>query len=117
VTTVRTGIPGADELVGKGVYRGMPNNVPQAVRNRRAVVVGTPEECAAVARQLDDAGWQVTIVTQERCSCRHVRHDYSYRSATEVVSAAGIEYLEALVLRRIVSRRIEAFNASALFIL
>ena len=60
MTTIPTGIPGADELVGKGVYRGMPKNVPQPVRNRRAVVVGAPAECAAAARQLGDAGWKVT---------------------------------------------------------
>ena len=117
MTAIPTDIPGADELEGKGVYRGMPKSVPQPVRNRRAVIVGTPEECAAAARQLGDAGWKVTIVTRERCSWRHVRRDYGYRGGTELVCASGIESLEALVLRRIASRRIEAFDASALFIL
>jgi hypothetical protein len=36
---------------------------------------------------------------------------------TELVCATGIDYLEALVLRRIDTGRIEACNASALFIL
>lgn len=31
-------IPGAEELVGKGVYRGMPNDIPPPVRDRNAVV-------------------------------------------------------------------------------
>jgi hypothetical protein len=35
----------------------------------------------------------------------------------ELVCATGIEYLEALVLRRIDTGRIEACSASALFIL
>jgi thioredoxin reductase len=115
--TIRTGIPGADELVGKGVYRGMPKNVPQPVRNRHAVVVGAAAECAAAARQLRQAGWRVTVVTREKCCRRDVHGECSRRVATELVCATGIEYLEALVLRRIGRRRIEAFDASALFIL
>jgi shikimate 5-dehydrogenase len=91
----------------------MPKNVPQPVRNRHAVIVGAPGECAATARQLDKAGWKVTIVTREKCSRRDVPCDCNRRVATELVCATGIEYLEALVLRRIDSRRIEAFNASA----
>jgi len=95
-------IPGAGELVGKGVYCGLPENIPDPVRDRSAVVVGDAADCAAAAKQLGDAGWKVTVVT---------------RRATEVVCASGVGYLEALVLRRIHTRRIEACNASALFIL
>ena len=115
--TIRTSIPGADELVGKGVYRGMPKDVPQAVRDGHAVVVGEPAECAPVARQLGEAGWKVTVVTGESgCGCG-MRRECRRRVGTEVVCATGIDYLEALVLRRIDSGRIEACNASALFIL
>lgn len=102
--------------MGKGIYRGMPKNIPQPIRNRHAVVVGAAAECAAAARQLGDAGWNVTVVTRER-DCYGVHRDCSRRVATELVCATGIEYLEALVLRRIDSRRVEALNASALFIL
>ena len=115
--TILTGIPGAHELVGKGVYRGMPKDVPKPVRNRHAVVVGTPAECTAAARQLGEAGWKVTVVTREKCGHCDVHRECRLRVATELVCATGIEYLEALVLRRIESRRLEAFNASALFIL
>jgi hypothetical protein len=94
----------------------MPTNVPQPTRTRRAVVVGAAAECGAAARPLGEAGWKVTVVTRETYSC-HVSRDCSRRVATELVCATGIEYLEALVLRRIDSRRIEALNASALFIL
>ena len=97
-----TSIPGAGELVGRGVYCGLPTNIPDPVRDRNAVVVGDAADCAAAARQLGEAGWKVTIVT---------------RRATEVVCATGVGYLEALVLRRIRTRRIEACNASALCIL
>ena len=115
--TIPTSIPGADELVGHGVYRGMPGIVPQPLRDGHAVVVGDPAECAPVARQLGEAGWKVTVVTGESgCGCG-LRRQCRRRLGTEVVCATGIEYLEALVLRRIDTGRIEACNASALFIL
>lgn len=109
-------IPGATELVGKGVYRGLPNDIPQPVRDRNAVVVGEAVECATVARQLGKAGWSVTVVTREPCACG-VGRECRRRVGTEVVCATGGEYLEAVVLRRIDTGRIDACNASALFIL
>lgn len=115
--TIPADIPGADELLGKGVYRGMPKDVPQPVRDRHAVVVGEPAECAAAARHLGEAGWKVTVVTGESdCGCG-MRRECRRKVGTEVVCATGIEYLEALVLRRIDTGRIEACNASALFVL
>lgn len=114
--TVGTAIAGAGELVGKGVYCGMPEHVPVPVRDRHAVVVGRPVECAAAAQRLVEARWKVTVVTRERaCGC-HVR-GCRRRTAMELVCATGIEYLEALVLRRIDTGRIEACSASALFVL
>ena len=115
--TVVTAIAGAEELVGKGVYRGMPTNVPQPVRDRHAVVAGQPAECAVAARQLAEVGWTVTVVTREKCCGCHVHRGCRRRTGTELVCATGIDYLEALVLRRIDTGRIEACNASALFIL
>ena len=109
-------IPGAEELVGKGVYRGVPNDIPQPVRDRNAVVVGEAVECMTAARQLGKAGWRVTLVTRERCGCG-VGRECRRRVGTEVVWAAGGEYLEAVVLRRIDTGGIDACNASALFIL
>ena len=116
--TLVTAIPGADDLVGIGVYRGMPNDIPQPVRDGHAVVVGEPVECATAARQLGMAGWRVTMVTRVRelCRCGGGRN-CRRRVGTEVVCAAGGEYLEAVVLRRVDTRRIDACNASALFIL
>ena len=115
--TLVTAIPGAEDLMGKGVYRGMPHEIPQPVRDRHAVVVGEPVECATAARQLRTAGWIVTIVTRERERCRcGVARNCRRRIGTEVVCATGGEYLEALVLRRIDTGRIDACNVSALFI-
>jgi hypothetical protein len=109
-------IAGAGELVGRGVYRGLPNHIPQPVRDRSAVVVGEAVECATAARQLGKAGWSVTVVTRERDSCRLGR-ECRRRLGTEVVCAAGGDYLEAVVLRRVDTGRVDACNASALFIL
>ena len=114
--TLVTAIPGADELVGKGVYRGMPNTIPPPVRDRHAVIVGEPAECATAARQLGMAGWSVTAVMRERERCRcGVGRNSRRRIGTEVVCATGIDYLEAVVLRRIDTGHIDACNASALF--
>jgi hypothetical protein len=115
--TAVTAIAGAAELVGKGVYCGMPKNVPPPVRDRHAVVAGQPAECAAAARHLAEVGWAVTVVTREKCCGCDVHRGCRRRAGTELVCATGIEYLEALVLRRIDTGRIEAYNASALFIL
>jgi hypothetical protein len=113
-----TVIPGAEELMGKGVYRGLANDVPQPVRDRHAVVVGEPVECGTAARQLGMAGWRVTVVTRERERGRcGVARNCRRRIGTEVVCATGGEYLEAVVLRRVDTGRIDACNASALFIL
>jgi hypothetical protein len=116
--TLVTAIPGADELVGKGVYRRMPTDIPQPVRDRHAVVVGEPVDCATVARQLGMAGWRVTVVTRVREWCRcGIGRSCRRRVGTEVVCATGGEYLEAVVLRRVDTGRIDACIASALFIL
>jgi hypothetical protein len=114
--TIHTGIPGADELVGKGVYLGMPKDLPPPVRDRNAVVVGGAA-CAAAAHQLAEAGWTVTMVTPDSCGGAGIRRGCRRRIGTEVVCATGIACLEALVLRRIATGHIEACNASALFIL
>lgn len=111
-------IPGADELVGRGVYRGMPNDIPQSVRDRHAVVVGEPVGCATAARQLGMAGWRVTVVTRVRESSRcGIARNCRRRVGTEVVCATGGDYLEAVVLRRVDTGRLDACNASALFVL
>jgi hypothetical protein len=115
--TAVVAIPGADELVGKGVYRGLPKTTPQPVRDRNAVVVGDAVECAAAARQLGGVGWRVTLVMPERSCGYGVRRGCRRMVRTAVVCAAGGEYLEAVVLRRIDTGRIDACNASALFIL
>jgi hypothetical protein len=115
--TVVTAIAGAEELVGKGVYCGMPKNVPPPVRDRHAVVAGQPAECAVAARQLAEVGWTVTVVTREKCCGCDVHRGCRRRVGTELVCATGIDYLEALVLRRIDTGRIDACNVSALFIL
>ena len=112
----RISIHGAAELEGKGVYRGLPNDIPVPIGDRRAVIVGDAVKCATAARRLTGAGWHVTVVTHEECGCNAGRGCRLW-VGTEVVCAAGGEYLEAVVLRRIDTGRIDACNASALFIL
>jgi hypothetical protein len=111
-----TAIPGAAALMGKGVYRGVPRHLPQTARNHHAVVAGPPPACVAAARQLGEAGWKVTIVTRGRCDGQGVARNCRRRSYTDVACATGVEGLEAVVLRRIDTGRVDAVNASALFL-
>ena len=115
--TLPANFPGVAELVGRGVYDGMPTEVPQPVRDQHAVVVGNPAACATAARQLAAAGWRVTAVARDSVFRNGMRRDFRRKRRTELVCATGVEYLEALVLRRIDTGRIQACNASALFIL
>ena len=110
------GVPGAEPLVGKGVYLDLPLEMPRPVRDRHAIVTGEPADCATAATRLEEAGWRVTIVTRGRY-VRGVGRECRRMLGTEVVCAAGGEYLEAVVLRRIGRGRLEAFNAAALFVL
>ena len=95
-------IPGVAELIGKGIYTRIPAELPQPVGDRHAVVIGERAPSARLAERLEAAGWNVRVA--------NVR-------ATELACATGIERLEAVVFRRIATGRIEACNASALFIL
>jgi hypothetical protein len=115
--TGRPVIPGADELVGKGVYLGLPHQIPRPVRDRHAVVVGEGAELAAAARQWGEAGWTITLVSRGRPGGSGVRRECRRRPGTEVACAAGGEYLEVVVLRHLHTGRIDACNASALLVL
>jgi hypothetical protein len=115
--TAANAIPGAAQLVGRGVYEGVPAAMPQPVRDRHAVVVGRPAGCAAAAARLTEAGWKVTVVTRDGCCCAGLPRECRRKAGTAVVCATGIEYLEAVVLRRVDSGRVEAYAASALFVL
>jgi hypothetical protein len=110
------GIQGADQLVGKGVYLELPLEIPRPVGDRNAIVTGEAADCATAAKQLEKAGWRVTIVTRGR-QVRRAGREGRRMLGTEVVCAAGGDCLEAVVLRRLNSGRLEAFNVSALFIL
>ena len=109
-------IPGAEALMGRGVYRGVPPDLPRPARDHHAVVAGPPAACAAAARQLGEAGWTVTIVTRGRCARHGVARSCRRRGFTDVACVTGVDGLEALVLRRIDTGRIDAVNASALFL-
>jgi hypothetical protein len=103
--------------VGKGVFHRMPATVPPPVRDRHAVAVGAPARCVAAARRLERAGWTVTVVTRDAGRFPGISRSCHRRTATEVVCATGIDHLEAVVLRHVVTGRIDAYCAAALFIL
>ena len=94
-------VPGVTELLGRGIYTSLPENLAEVVRDQRAVIVGRRRSAAAAAARLRAYG----------CGCVTVG------SSGELACAAGVERLEAVVLKRARSGRIEAVNADALFVL
>jgi thioredoxin reductase len=122
-----SGVAGMAELLGRGVYTTMPEDVPDVLRGQHAVVVGEPATSAAAALQLSGCGCGVTLVTREParsagipCELRRAlrgRANIRMRHRTELAWAVGITHLEAVVLRRVTTGRIEAWNAAALFVL
>ena len=121
------GVAGMAELLGKGVYTAMPEDVPDGLRGQHAVVVGEPVISAAAALRLDACGCRVTLVTCEAtggagmppalCRALRCRPNIRLMHRTELAWAVGINHLEAVVLRRVTTGRIEALNAAALFVL
>ncbi|HET6628172.1 MAG TPA: hypothetical protein VFG91_00190 [Woeseiaceae bacterium] len=119
-------VPGAMELIGRGIYTALPDELPATLANGHAVVAGDPPAGAAAALRLCGHGCSVTLVVhadarragiapEVRAALRG-RADVSVRFGMELTWAAGIERLEALVLRHVASGRIEVCNADALFV-
>jgi hypothetical protein len=115
------------ELLGRGVYTAMPEDMPDALRGQLAVVVGEPLISATAALRLDACGCGVILVTREPAGGTGIpselrralrgRASIHLRHRTELAWAVGINHLEAVVLRHVTTGRIEALNAAALFVL
>ena len=87
------------ELVGHGVYTAVPDDLPNGVQSRQAVVVGRPDTAAARGARIPGEVRR--------------RPNIQVRYRTELSWAVGIDHLEAVVLRHLTSGRIEACNADA----
>ena len=119
-------VPGLIDLLGRGVYTTMPPDVETLVSGGHAVVVADPEAGAEAALRLSACACCVTLITRSprrgSTALRRVRglsrvRNIAVRLGIELVWAAGIEHLEAVVLRRTGSGRIDVCNAAALFLL
>jgi thioredoxin reductase (NADPH) len=118
-------VPGMTELLGRGVFTEVPEDVLEAVRDRYAVVAGDPARAAAVALRLSTCATRVTVVTHELARSAGIpgelrralrgHTNITVRHGVELLWIAGLDHLEAIVLRRTVTGRIEAHNAAALF--
>jgi thioredoxin reductase len=89
------------------------------------VVTGEPAAAATAALTLSDCGCSVTLVIRETgraalpAPMRRLvaqRANIRVRRGTEVAVADGIDQVEVVVLRHLSSGRIDACNASALFV-
>src|SRR5687768_1260496 len=96
-------IPGVRSLLGAGIYTSVPAELPAALRNRDAIVLGaTPDASHAVARLAD---WcrSVTLIkpTSTRVTGLRDRANVTILHGTEILCVDGIEQLECVVVRRI----------------
>ena len=120
-------VQGAMELIGRGVYTELPDELPDTLMGGHAVVAGSMAASAAAALQLCGHGCSVTLVVQANARRAEIapdlraalrgRVDLRVQYGLELTWAVGIERLEAVVLRHVASRRVEVCNADALFVL
>lgn len=112
-------IAGVRTLLGRGVYTSLPADVPPALRDREAIVLGaTPEASNAVVRLAD---WcrSVTLIkpTSTRVPALRGRTNVTILHGSEIVCVDGIEQLECVVVRKIRTGAVSAHRAAALFLL
>jgi len=104
----RLGIPGIEDLVGRGVRYGSPSGEAVRYAGRRVAVVGGANSAGQAALHLAGHAAQVTMLVRgdsmERAMSRYLvdrieRHDrIAVRTRTEVVGGGGRDRLESVAV-------------------
>lgn len=121
------GVPELDELSGAGVYYGAATTEAEAVADRDAFVVGGGNSAGQAAVHLAKFAKRVTMLVREP-SLEENMSDYLIEKlhdapnvdishSVAVVDGGGEGRLEWLVIEDMTTRRRDAIDASALFIL
>lgn len=114
-------LSGARELTGSGLYLGLPDRLPEALRGEEVFVAGEPSAAAEAALRLAGRCGGVVLLAARRAVPARVAArldaagNVTLRSA-EVVEVAGVERMEAVVLRDRRTGRTAVRAASALFV-
>jgi thioredoxin reductase len=127
VTYRRLGIPGLEDLQGRGVFYDAGVTEAPAMRGRRVFVVGGGNSAGQAAMHLAKWAEQVTLLVRSE-SLAASMSDYLLREIdaapnvdvmyhVQVVDGTGTDHLESLVLEDRQSRTRQAVPADGLFVL
>lgn len=114
-------VPGSVELAGSGVYFGLPDALPEALRSRDVFVAGEPGAAAEAGLRLARHCRRVVLLLAaplpaELAGRLRAAANVAVRPHAEVVEAVGVERVEALLLRDRRTGRTAVRNAAALFV-
>jgi thioredoxin reductase len=100
-----------------GVYTAVPAELPLALHGADAVVAGTVS--ADEVLRLAGCCRSVTYLTarNERTTALRDRGNVTVVHGAEIVCIDGVDRIESVVVRKIRSGAVSAFNASALFLI
>jgi thioredoxin reductase (NADPH) len=123
----RLDAPGADSLLGAGIYYGATASESQAFAGEQVFVAGGGNSAGQAAVNLARYAQQVTIVVRSDSLAagmsRYLIDEISatanigVRTSTEIAAVEGVEQLEALSLSGTKTGAAETVPASALFVL
>ena len=110
-------IPGVRRLLGAGIYTSVPA-LPAALRDRVAIV-GAAVEVADALLRLADWCLSVIVIKPNRTGIAALRgrRNVTILHGTEIVCVDGIEQVECVVVRKISTGAISAYQVSALILL
>jgi thioredoxin reductase (NADPH) len=123
----RLGIPGLEDLQGRGVFYGAAASEAPAMRGRRVFVAGSGNSAGQAALYLAKWAEKVTLLVRAR-SLADSMSDYLIREIgsapnvdvcyrVQVAGGTGTGHLESLVLQDTVSEARRSVPADALFVL
>jgi thioredoxin reductase (NADPH) len=123
----RLGIPGLEDLRGRGVFYGAAASEASAMRGRRVFVAGSGNSAGQAALYLAKWAEKVTLLVRAR-SLADSMSDYLIREIesapkvdvcyhVQVADGSGTGHLESLVLQDTVSEARRSVPADALFVL
>jgi thioredoxin reductase (NADPH) len=127
VTYTRLGLPGLEQLLGRGVFYGASPAEAKQVEGRRVYLVGAGNSAGQAALHLAKWAREVTLVVRDNSLAKsmsaYLIHEIasaknlSVRLRTRIVDGSGARALESLTLENDAAGTTEVVEADALFVL
>ncbi len=122
----RLDIPGAHELVGRGVYYGAARTEAMSVRGKKIVLVGGGNSAGQAAMLFSDFATQIFIVirdqTIEETMSQYLidqirtKSNITVRNDSAIVALTGEQHLENVVVQQLSSGERQTYPVDALFV-